>query len=37
MNQREHFAEQTAEIGKMIGGWTRTMRARQAAPASPPG
>ncbi len=37
MNQREHFTEQTGEIGKMIGGWTRTMRVRQPDPAARPG
>lgn len=26
MAQREHFAEQSTEIGKMIGGWTRASR-----------
>lgn len=28
MAQRDHFAEQSTEIGKMIGGWTRASRAR---------
>jgi hypothetical protein len=33
MNQREHFAAQTTEIGQMIGGWTRAARSRYEGPA----
>lgn len=30
--QQEHFNDQTVEIGKMVGGWARSLHAR-AAPA----
>ncbi|MBI5479968.1 MAG: four helix bundle protein [Deltaproteobacteria bacterium] len=26
--QREHFARESVEVGKMLGGWTRATRAR---------
>ncbi len=34
IDQREYFGKETSEIGKMIGGWTKVVKARYERPAS---
>lgn len=37
IDQREYFTIQSTEIGQMIGGWTKSVRARYETPRRPPG
>lgn len=36
-DQRAYFAGQTDELGRMLGGWTRSLQSRDTRPATPPG